>query len=129
MGKQGVREARATTQLTAGTRRRARLVVAASLVLALAVALAGCAQKKAAPQYSPTDPAGKAACYKVQQDYETAIVQYEMAHAAFRPPLTPAQWERATGIKVPVCPAGGALGWDPTQQQLICSIHGHYNTD
>jgi hypothetical protein len=122
-----VREARKTVRRAVPA--RCELIIAATLVLTAVLAVSGCQAKKPAATFSATDPAGRAACYKVQQDYETAVTGYEMAHPQFRPPMTPAQWENAAGIKVPYCPAGGDLGWDPTQQQLICSLHGHYNTD
>lgn len=110
----------------AGWRRILGGCVVALIGAALVISLAGCAAKPPKPTFSASDPAGKAACFKVQQDFESAVIQYELDHPNFRPPLTPAGWAQRTDIKMPYCPAGGQLAWDPTTQEIECSIHGRY---
>lgn len=102
-------------------------VAGQTLVLLLSLTLiAACAPTKPKATFSATDPAGRQACLQVEQQWETAIQQYELDHPRFRPQLTIDGLAAATGVKRPWCPAGGDYSWDPTTQEINCSIHGHY---
>jgi hypothetical protein len=92
-------------------KRAASTVLLVGLLIAGAVAIAGCAQSTAAEQ--------KAACFANE-----SLIQGEMK-----------LFKEDSGIDAPLsdvidklhvkCPAGGTYSYDATTGVVTCSIHGH----
>ncbi len=111
--------------------KRAWRVCVTVLALALALPAAGCrgGEKKPAPIMSAKDPAARAACYAIQQTFDTQAMTWLVANGG--------DLRLRIGVKglvdagavpaTPYCPAGGDYTWDYIHSALTCSIHGHYD--